>query len=250
MLAPETLERAVRRHTQAYRLFRWFVETPRDGRREMHAPRIEDEHVYASGGFHAPRHGARSPDTVWDRAERVEELLRSSITQWAVRVPDVGTLPEALPELARMLTTFLHTSFELPDQVTRLRLGDCECSMCSFGLEVTQLKLKRPRRSDVLRADQLETGAIEGLAREVGMTCDAATAQRIREDPAGARDAASVAYGAQLIERLAGGGEGTPNLVLWRRFAWEDGRPRTGFELSAREILAAEQRLAARLRSA
>jgi len=38
-------------------------------------------------------------------------------------------------------------------------------------------------------------------------------------------------------------------LILWREFAWQDGRLKRGFRLSAEEILAAEQGICEFLKS-
>ena len=79
-------------------------------------------------------------------------------------------------------------------------------------------------------------------------TPDAVDAVLGRWDPR--KDVALATWGFEMLRRSEFASQGEAVLALWREFAWEAGRPRRGFRLTARAIVEAERRVRAVLDAA
>jgi hypothetical protein len=119
--------------------------------------------------------------------------------------------------------SFLKTSFRLQPKAVRVAT-DCGCR-CSF-------ELKR------LYVSRLAADAAPGAVDAVLGWAD------LRED------VALATWGFEMLRRSEFASQGEAVLVLWREFAWEGGRPRRGFRLTARAIVEAERRVRAALDAA
>ncbi|MEM1062853.1 MAG: hypothetical protein AAGJ97_11060 [Planctomycetota bacterium] len=95
-------------------------------------------------------------------------------------------------------------------------------------------------RRDRTYAAQNKFVEVSQLASLNGVEIDAATIDRFVRDQENAPTTALFAYGHDLLRRVAGTAVDPSSLVLWREFAWSEGRPIRGFDLTAEMILSAE----------
>ena len=154
-----------------------------------------------------------------------------------------------LRDFSRVFTSFLVSSFDLVEEPgKRLYSPDahCFCPHCSWLIAAPRLRPKRLTKANKLAARKLKRDWLISLAFELERDCSEASAERAIDDPE-LRVALSLAtYAADLLRRVEGKASGPASLALWRGFAWtREGSPIKDFEVHARDIAAAEQRLAA-----
>ena len=159
--------------------------------------------------------------------------------------------PETRPDEAdterftHLFVSFLTTSFELPPP----KAGPSKRVPERFAhfAPPSRLRARTPGRKAAASAHQMKHLYLTGLADDLGVTLPYAE----REGLATLETAQSVSlatYGRELIRRseFASSGEGV--LVLWREFAWANGKLNKKFVLAAAQILEAEAQITARIR--
>lgn len=222
----ERLETALDTQRRSYRLLRWMADRVRQGVVEPRAAAVHAGTGEAAEDWIA-RHLANLPADARPRAGE-------------------------LPRFARFFSTYLLTSFRLVPRPGVRVDSPCGC-WCPFCTTVRQAPHLQPapcgkrerKRAAVLMADRLgELAAEEGLTDNAAAGWEAAPALLADDDAR--RDAALSAYGLWLTRRLNGVSDGASLLALWREFAWEKGKPRPKFEVTAGDVLDAERRLIAR----
>lgn len=151
--------------------------------------------------------------------------------------------------IANLLASYLETTYEFDASPGERQLGACSCELCGFMIALPKLRPRPLARADKRQARALRAQTVRALARELGSAPSDAEIEAMLDDPALRDDLSLVAYAHDLARRIAGEPTSTASLALWRGFAWTpEGSPRKGFQLEAEAILAAEQRLIARLR--
>lgn len=218
MFDPGELTRAVDLQKRSYALLRFLADAVKRG--------------FVT--FDTAHHYATLPAAAQAWIERHHDDLPP-----AARPPAGHEVP-----FARMFATFLETSFDLVrDPGQRLYSPDahCFCPMCSWLVDAPNLRTKKPEAADKARARSAMLAALRSLAIQANAEVDESLLETCREQ------LALVAYGRDLLTRMAGGNVSPASLVLWRTFAWEKtGSPKKGFELEAETILAAERLILAK----
>src|SRR5690606_5750613 len=148
---------------------------------------------------------------------------------------------EHIAAFSNLFATYLDSSFDLFEQ-PRQRLyspdAHCFCPLCSWMIAMPRLQTKKLTRQDKDRARKLTASALRQLALEIDTALEAERAEQLADEPALREPLAFVAYGHDLLRRIAGIAEGPATLALWRRFAWTpQGSPKPGFQLTANAIL-------------
>jgi len=158
-----------------------------------------------------------------------------------------------LAAYARFFASYLVTSFDLIDGPGQRRVssccGACSCRLCSYLVDLPNLRPKHIMSSDKKRAKKLISQYLRQLALDVGASLDASSFDAIAADSSLTESLALATYGFHLIRRMQGEIEGPALLVLWRQFAWlPTGSPKKHFSLRATDILDAEARLTDRVK--
>lgn len=169
-----------------------------------------------------------------------------------VNIPESARPPrEELPAFCAFFSTYLTNSFDLvSDPGQRLYSPDahCFCPMCSWLIDAPNLRTKRVQTTDKRRAQKMRVNALLNLAADRQVDVGDSEIAELLEDRETFEDASLLAYGYDLLQREKGIANGPAVLALWRGFAWnESGSPKHGFRLTAKMIVAAEERLAALL---
>ncbi len=178
----------------------------------------------------------------------------SAAAEWlsrnAASIPTNARLPEGkLERFAHLFASYLVTSFEIAAK-KRVRAA-CGCELCSYLVAAPNLKVRAPSKLDERIAEQVKVDCLEAIALEEGAPLfRAELAAVIDANQNLGRPVAIVAYVRELDRRSTYRGQGRPVLALWREFAWKDGRPIKNFELSADEVLRAQEAIRKRLRQA
>jgi hypothetical protein len=135
---------------------------------------------------------------------------------------------------ANILGSYLNVSFDLNHDPGSERRPDPVCgASCPFCWSVRQgphLTPKRLTKADRRRADRLSAAAVEEL------TSGGFVVGPAERGPEWRRDAATIAYGNDLVGRAAGSSAGPYALALWRRFAWKKGSRDRGFVFTVASV--------------
>ncbi len=151
-------------------------------------------------------------------------------------------------KFAHLFASYLVTSFEVSAR-KKIRAA-CGCELCSYLVDVPNLRVRAPSNLDRQVAGQLKLDCLEALAVEAGVPLVRAELESIvGREPELARPLAIVAYVRELARRSEFRGQGRPVLALWRELAWKGGRPDKSFALTADEVLDAQDTIRDRLRS-
>ena len=221
------IERAVDLQQRSYQLLRWLTDAVERGFISFKAAHTfstlpEATHAWIVEHYNDLPHAARPP----------REHLRAFV---------------------ELFVSYLDSSFELIETPGKRLYSDdahCFCPMCSSLIDMPRLQPKKLMRSDKERARRMTTSALRQLALELDIALDGERADQLTDDPTLRDPLALVAYGHDLLRRMAGVVEGPATLALWRRFAWTpQGSPKQGFALTADAILDGEATVIARLRS-
>ena len=146
---------------------------------------------------------------------------------------------------ANFFSTYLENSFDLIERPGTIRFSPdahCFCPMCSWMIDAPRLKTKVLSAADKKRAARMQERAVWQLDIDVGANPTETLAEEIVAEHGEAT--ALLAYGHDLIERLAGTAHGPAVLALWRKFAWSSsGSPKPKFRLSTKLIMDAQSHL-------
>lgn len=183
-------------------------------------------------------HGALDASTA-----AIEWLSRN-----AASIPTSVRPPEGkLEKFAHLFASYLVTSFEIAAK-KKVRAA-CGCELCSYLVAVPNLKVRAPSAADERIAEEVKLDCLEALALEEGAALFRTELERFVGANADLnRPIAIVAYVRELDRRSTYRGQGRPVLALWRQFAWQNGRPTRNFELTADEVLHAQEAIRERLR--
>ena len=222
-----TLEDAVDIQQRCYRLLRWLQS------------RVDDREL--------PLAVAHS---VLDEVETTECWL---VAHWPQLPPDARppSVRDSNPlrGFANYFTSYVMVSFELvrhpPTHLSSSSL--CFCPICARLRLASHLRPRRITSAIKRYATEETVEHVLALAHEDGVAPSRDEVRRWVLTDLRA-DAALSTYGVDLLARVRGRTAHPMSLALWRRFAWTpSGAPRQGFRLTADGILAAEQRVRARL---
>jgi hypothetical protein len=152
---------------------------------------------------------------------------------------------EDMKDFCGLFSTYLENSFELvSDPGKRLYSPDahCFCPLCSWLVDVPNLKARRPAPTDKKRAQRMIHDALDHLVSKQDVWLEEKHREAILKDTSLREHLALLAYGHDLLRRMKGNAVGPASLVLWRMFAWlPSGSPKKKFKLSAEMFLQAEQ---------
>ncbi|MGC4119405.1 MAG: hypothetical protein QM765_33530 [Myxococcales bacterium] len=123
--------------------------------------------------------------------------------------------------------------------------------MCSWLVDVPHLKAKKVTSKHKEQARTLRVDFLRALAAEQALMLPEGAADALADDPSLREGLSLAAWARALVRRLEGLSEGPATLALWRGFAWTaQGSPKKVFSLTARDVLAAEEAVSARIRAA
>ena len=221
MVAEIELTTAVDLHRRAYQLLLWVERAIREGR-----IRFDQIHQDMSAV-------AAAQQWVWCCYSSFPTNFR----------PREKSSPQ-LEQFANLLASYLMVSFDLVEEPGRNpRL--CPCSFCQHLVSFARLRAKKLTMADKQRAQELIREYLGRLASELRRPLTDADIDELLQDRTVREKAAMSTYGEQLIRRMHDDPTDPSTLALWRMFAWEPtGSPKHDFELSASDILRAEQELA------
>lgn len=226
MFVPTEIERAVDLQQRSYALLRWATDAVDKG-----FLAFDTLHSYAS----LPGAALAWLESHYENVPKAARPERDD-----------------LRDFVKLFATYLEGSFDLIED-PGLRLvspqSHCFCPMCSWLVKMPRLRAKRLVPADKELARRLMVESIVHRAAHLGRILPASVANDLVAEPGLRETTALVAYGDDLLRRVAAGTSyGPATLALWRRFAWTTaGSPRQDFDLEAALILDAEQTLIARL---
>jgi hypothetical protein len=150
-----------------------------------------------------------------------------------------------LDQFAKYFSTYLTTSFDLVSKPGTQITSDCGCycSFCTYAVSAPNLKTKKVSKRDIERAKKLKAIVLKKLADEHQVLLAEDEIAKLIDSPETAHDVSLITYSEQLLERTHGRSAGPLVLALWREIAWDKTAPRKNFELTADDILRAEQSL-------
>ena len=222
MLDSDKLRRAVAMQHQSYGLLRWVADAV-------------GKDVVTFGDAHA---GLTMP-----------AAGRHWIERHYANLPGYGRPDRAdIPAFAGFFATYLVNSFDLvADPGRRLTSPcGCYCSWCAYLTRASHLKAKSLTPADKRRAETLKVRAFERIACDYQVQLPEPHIRGLLSDAATDEHAALLAYGHDLLARVAGVPGGPEVLALWRTFSRNDrGGRKAAFWLSADRILEAERAVAA-----
>lgn len=223
MLDRARLDRLLDLHDKTYRLFLWVNTSLRGGGRTF----------AAVGGALSFSEAASD----WLRRNR-EDLPE-----------DVRPVPDELEEFSHLFVSYLSTSFEIVDNRV---VGVCGGCFCCGALKLPRhLRARNPDAKARRDAEELKRICLRRLAEDLQLPLIEADLKEFVAAHEDLRiDLATVTYAQELERRSRFASQGEGVLALWREFAWTPGgRPRAKFRLKAEDLLAAEKRLAERLKA-
>lgn len=226
MFDPDLLRRVVALHQKSYELLKWVGD--------------------------ALRAGTLSFGTIHEAT-----TLSDAATDWLRR--HAGSLPPALrpePEemeaFAHLFVSYLTTSYSLKEEPGTVRVASrrgCYCHFCSYLASANVLQVRTPDKKAPARAWEMKDLYLTALAQDLGVTLSSTEREELLSHPTLSEAVSYATYGTELLRRSRFASQGEGVLVLWREMAWEKGRLKKGFILSAERILAAEAALVAHLRA-
>ncbi len=222
MFTQDTLEKAIRIQQLGYKMLMWFADEV-------------DQHRISLAAIHdntSPR------EAILDWLKTFYDYMPSYL------------LPRRaeLTEFSNYFASYLTSSFDLKEEpgMQLAGQGGCFCNLCIRLTNASHLKAKKPQKLDKREAMDKRIAIIGALAQEISSPISHKTAEALANSSQYLRDVAYLAYAKSLLERISGSEGGVYALVLWRQFAWKpEGSPIRGFELSAADILAAEEKVKA-----
>lgn len=160
---------------------------------------------------------------------------------------DARPAREELPAFAAFFSTYLTNSFDLiakPGKYLYSPYGHCFCPMCSWMADVPNLKAKKISPADKRRAENMKARTLLRIADENQIAVSESEIEKLVKNDSTREDAALIAYGYDLLQRMKGYATGPSVLALWRSFAWSKaGSPKKKFLLTADLIIHAEKRM-------
>jgi hypothetical protein len=190
-----------------------------------------------------------------NETERVKELITAHYLKLPEDSCPISTNEQDMNEFASFFISYLFCSFEY--LLTEPRLvqlsgsnsdSNCWCELCTRLTDAPNLKLKKITNWDKGIADSLEEEAVRQLLLTLHISVSEEKINKLLEESTLAESRALIAYGIELIRRCNGEESDSSSLVLWRRFAWENGSPKKDFVLEIERITEAENKLISRLR--
>ena len=220
MFDKERLDRLLALHDKSYRLFNWANEGLRSGPRLAAA--TDGSTLAEAAGLWMRRNAAAFP-------------------------ADLRPATDEVDELAHLFVSYLATSFEVVE--TRFFRTTCAgCFCCGYWQSKRHLRRQRPGRKAQADARELQVLYVRGLSLAMGLTfSDADLGAFVRDRRDIREELALSTYVHELDRRSSFGSQGEGILVLWRAFAWKDGKLRRRFRLTAEGALSAEEAVRSRL---
>ena len=182
--------------------------------------------------------------------------LSEAATDWLRRTE--ASLPAAVrPDennraaFAHLFVSYLTTSYVLREEPGNIRITarhGCYCQFCSYLASANYLAVRTPDKKAAARAREMKDLYLFALAKEIDITLAPAEREALITHPTLAGAVTYATYGTELLRRSQFASQGEGVLVLWREMAWEKGRLKKGFVLSAERILASEAALVTHLR--
>lgn len=157
---------------------------------------------------------------------------------------------DELPAFSHLFASYLTTSFRLPDQPVAKRIGFCCCECCSYLSYAHRLVPVDPNAKDQSQAHRLKALCLRALGETVGIAVTPAQEAAVLGDKTLSFELAHVSYAFELLRRTEYASQGTGVLSLWRTIAWEGGRPRRKWRLTADRVVQAEARVFEALKAA
>jgi len=157
-----------------------------------------------------------------------------------------------IPEFAAFFSTYLTSSFDVVEVPGTKGVGPsrCPCEVCVRMMNAPHLQTKKLYARDKRRADVLMAESLGELANANSLRLTEQQAQQLVTHQHTRRQAAYVAYGKSLIERLSGDSDGPAVLAIWRLIAWDPrGGMRPNFTLDVNDFKAAEDELLSAIRA-
>ena len=214
MFDTNELEHTLSLHGRTYQVLLWLNQ-----KMKHHELELKDLHTSMS------MHDATE---YWLRKNyhTIPELLR----------PAVGELSE----YARMLSSYLATSFE-PAARTLISGCGCYCDLCAY-LSGAHLKVRMPRKKAWATARALKLIWLKSLATDLELAYfDNEIDEFLEKSAALSEQIALGTYAQELIKRTKFASQGEGVLVLWREISKNpDGSKKNKFVLSAQAVLKAE----------
>ncbi len=173
--------------------------------------------------------------------------LSEAAAEWTRRnahsLPKETRIAEAdQPTFAALFASYLTTSYvllETPTLPYHSRTG-CYCAFCARLSSASHLKVRQPDKKAQGRAWEMKQLYLAGLATEIGEALPYTALSELLTDSALATHLSYATYGRELLRRSQFASQGEGILVLWREIAWEKGKLRKGFALSADAMLQGE----------
>jgi hypothetical protein len=216
----DRLDRLLELHGKSYRIFQWVNEGLFSGRRSL----------------------AGTSDAL-SLAEAADKWMRKNAAGFPV---DLRPAPDEVDELAHLFASYLATSFEVAKGVYVNTCRGCFC--CGYWQPSRHLRPRRPGRKAEADAEELQVLYVRGLsaAMELAFT-DAELRAFVRNERGIREELALATYVHELGRRSSFASQGEGVLVLWRMFAWKDGRLRRSFRLTADRALSAQEAAGSKL---
>lgn len=156
-----------------------------------------------------------------------------------------------LSAFCAFFSTYLINSFDFvshPGKQLYSPGAHCFCPICSWLVDAPNLRTKKVQSTDHRRAQRMRVSALLSLAAAHRIDVGEVEIAELLGDRQTSEAASLFAYGCDLRQREKGIANGPAVLALWRGFAWnESGSPKHGFQLTAKLIVDAENRLLALL---
>ncbi len=218
MFDADELERVVDLQGKSYRLLRWVGESLNGGTLTFNT-------VHEAMGL--------------------TEAARDWLTRHYASLPSEARPDDKadLPAFASLFASYLTTSFELIEKpgARRISSSRCYCSYCSYLSQANYLRARTPGKKAQASVRQMKELYLNALLADVAKVPDPhARANTVLENPALAPAVSYATYGRELVRRSEWASQGEGVLVLWREIAWERGKLKKNFTLSARAITNAE----------
>ena len=162
--------------------------------------------------------------------------------------------PETRPDFAdlepfaHLFVSFLSTSFVIPPtQEADAPAKRVPEQWARYFVPPSRLRVRTPGKKAGASAQQMKDLYLTHLAEGLRVLLPYSEREDLATSAETARSVSLASYGRELIRRseFASSGEGV--LVLWREFAWVNGKLNKKFVLSAVEICNAEAQIAAQI---
>lgn len=141
---------------------------------------------------------------------------------------------------ASLFASYITTSYILLPTVRYRSRNGCSCAFCARLSSASTLTVRQPDKKAKERARDMKQLYVSGLVTELGGTLRYGAIAELITDPTLAPHVSYATYGHELLRRARFASQGEGVLVLWREIAWEQGRLRKNFILSADSILQGE----------